>query len=93
MSGKLKIKGNMMLATKLDIVMATIKNAPDTQEPASTEKVSAFKSDSVFAAINSKLSSASAAEKDNYKEKVKSIFQFDIKVCQYLLTAEQCGSS
>jgi putative sterol carrier protein len=72
----------MMMATRLDSVLAAVKSAPKPAAAApakAAEVVSESASAALFAGIKSKLDAASQAEKDAYKGKVKAIFQFDIK--------------
>ncbi len=79
-----------MLATKLDIVLKSAKDALDSAPAPVAEKsvpvtqslaVDGFESSSVFTQIHAGLSSASDAEKEQFIRKAKAIFQFDIKVC------------
>ncbi|KAJ3289114.1 hypothetical protein HK104_007731 [Borealophlyctis nickersoniae] len=90
MQGKLKIKGNMMLATKLDAVLKVAKKAPapaaasaaPAAAPASAAggvEVSGFQSSKVFAEIAAGIAGASAAQKDAIKKKANAVFQFDVK--------------
>ncbi|KAL5035272.1 hypothetical protein BDV3_005228 [Batrachochytrium dendrobatidis] len=78
MSGKLKVKGNMMLATRLDGVLKLAKSAPKPKPPTSSS-TSGFGSDAIFSMIGSRMSSLSSTEKDAFLKKTKAIFQFDIK--------------
>ena len=93
MSGKLKIKGNMMLATKLDTVIKSAKDAlasapapaaapSGKSEPpaAASLDVAGFESSSVFTQIYAGIAGAPDAEKEQFMKKAKGIFQFDIKV-------------
>lgn len=88
MGGKLKIKGNMMLATKLDIILK-IKpqdgqkksDVSSTSAPkALSVEVAGFNSSSVFSQIAAVFLSASDAEKEGFVKSGNAIFQFDIKV-------------
>lgn len=84
MAGKLKVKGNMMLATKLDLVIKAAKSAPApstapvSASPASVQ-VAGFASSAVFAQLAAGTSAMSAPEKADVVKKVKGIFQFDVK--------------
>ena len=73
-----------MLATRLDSVLSAVKGkaapvvAPSAPAPAAAA-ASDFESAALFNQIKARVDSATAAEKDTYKKKVKAIFQFDIK--------------
>ncbi|KAJ3126836.1 hypothetical protein HK101_005692 [Irineochytrium annulatum] len=91
MSGKLKVKGNMMLATKLDTVLKAAQNAKPAAAPAAAAPKAAaaapaggvdapgFVSSAVFSQIKSGIAGLPAAERSGIVGKVKSIFQFDVK--------------
>ncbi len=89
--------GNMMLATKLDVVLKSAKSSPVaapapvaaaapakeslSATPASSVTVDGFESSANFAQMKAGFIGASTAEKEALLKKGKGIFQFDIKVC------------
>ncbi|KAJ3417403.1 hypothetical protein HDV05_004868 [Chytridiales sp. JEL 0842] len=93
MQGKLKVKGNIMLASKLDTVLKSAQSAAPKAAaapaapvtPAAAPKaeggvdVPGFASSAVFAQIHGGLTAASPAEREATVKKVKGIFQFDVK--------------
>ncbi|KAJ3089225.1 hypothetical protein HK102_006900 [Quaeritorhiza haematococci] len=89
MQGKLKVKGQMMLATRLDAVLKSAQKAPAKPAAAAAAapaaptaggiEVPGYESSKIFGAIKSGLDSASPAEKEGYVKKTKAIFQFDVK--------------
>jgi 3-hydroxyacyl-CoA dehydrogenase/3a,7a,12a-trihydroxy-5b-cholest-24-enoyl-CoA hydratase len=91
MSGKLKLKGNMMLATRLDTVLKAAKasapppaaeaasSAPESAGGVSAVSAPGFESSAIFEQIKAALVAGSAAEKAQVMKKGNAIFQFDIK--------------
>ena len=84
MGGKLKIKGNMMLATKLDIILKIKPQESNSNSESNAPKsvsvdVAGFNSSAVFTQIALTLSGASDAEKQGFVKSGNAIFQFDIK--------------
>ncbi|KAL1924430.1 uncharacterized protein VTP21DRAFT_4084 [Calcarisporiella thermophila] len=89
MSGKLKVKGQIMMATKLDTVLKQTRDInPLANKGVAAQAASAqtdnireegFASSDVFQQIADGLKSAPAAEKKAQMSKAKGIFQFDIK--------------
>jgi hypothetical protein len=69
---------------RLDSVLAGLKDQPSTKaKSTSAEKETpkdVFVCSQVFATIKSKLDNSNQSEKDSLKSKIKSIFQFDVKV-------------
>jgi hypothetical protein len=88
MGGKLKIKGNMMLATKLDTILkikpqeGQKSGAAAASKPSSVD-VAGFNSSAVFVQIAAVLGAASDSEKQGFVKSGNAIFQFDIKVIRY----------
>jgi putative sterol carrier protein len=87
MAGKLKIKGNMMLATKLDTILKIkpqkVAEKSDAANSSSVD-VPGFNSSPVFVQMAAVLGSASDSEKQGFVKSGNAIFQFDIKVtCHY----------
>lgn len=86
MGGKLKIKGNMMLATKLDTILkikpqeGQKKSEASSSPKASSVDVAGFNSSAVFVQIAAVLGAASDSEKKGFVKSGNAIFQFDIKV-------------
>ena len=82
MGGKLKIKGNMMLATKLDIILKIKPQKKDLKAESSSASIDVrgFKASNVFVQIAATLLTASDTEKQNFIKSGNAIFQFDIKV-------------
>ncbi|KAI8848827.1 SCP2 sterol-binding domain-containing protein [Chytridium lagenaria] len=82
MSGKLKVKGNVMLATKLDTVLkaapAAAAAAPAPPLPLPPPPLPQA-SPAVFTQIKAGVTSGSPAERKAIADKVKAIFQFDVK--------------
>ncbi|KAI8999579.1 SCP2 sterol-binding domain-containing protein [Gaertneriomyces semiglobifer] len=87
MSGKLKVKGNMMLATRLDAVLKAAKNAPKAAPAASpaaapaasSVEVPGFQSSALFQQIATGIATAPPQQKESVAKKAKAIFQFDVK--------------
>ncbi|KAI9146051.1 SCP2 sterol-binding domain-containing protein [Paraphysoderma sedebokerense] len=94
MQGKLKVKGNLMMAMRLDTVLKTApadtKNAlqggaapaaPAAAAPAGGAAIQApgFLSSSVFSQIKAGLDSSPAKEREGIVQKTKAIYQFDLK--------------
>ncbi|KAI8911112.1 SCP2 sterol-binding domain-containing protein, partial [Gorgonomyces haynaldii] len=82
MSGKLKVKGNMMLAMRLDTVLSAVKNVKPASKPepkAAAKAVPGFESAALFSQMEAGILAASDAEKEQFKKKTKAIFQFDVK--------------
>ncbi|KAJ3118134.1 hypothetical protein HDU96_003663 [Phlyctochytrium bullatum] len=84
----LKVKGNVMLATKLDTVLkaapaaapAAAAPAPAAAAPAAAGvEIPGYASSAVFSQIKAGVSGSSAAEKQAIVSKVKAVFQFDVK--------------
>ncbi|KAK9703581.1 hypothetical protein K7432_010644 [Basidiobolus ranarum] len=86
MQGKLKFKGSMMLATKLDSVLNDAKkvnymprsSTPNGKPESELVVVDGFQASAVFDRIKSGMSSFSQQRKDNI-QKVQGIFQIDIE--------------
>ena len=77
MKGKLKIKGNMMLATKLDVILKLVpKSSP---KPTLSISVDGFESSHVFSSLKAGADALTETEKKATLQKVKAIFQFDVK--------------
>jgi putative sterol carrier protein len=89
MSGKLKVKGNMGLAMKLDTVLKSAKSAPAPKAAAPAAAAPASKSGSVavpgfessatFVEIQTGIASLPQSVKEATVKKVKGVFQFDVK--------------
>ncbi|KAL2919179.1 hypothetical protein HK105_201454 [Polyrhizophydium stewartii] len=92
MSGKIKIKGNMMLATRLDSILKTSGPAAASAAAAApapaaaaapaaapAAAVAGFECAAIFDQIKQRLAAAPAAEKEATLKKVRGIFQFDVK--------------
>ncbi|KAJ3058488.1 hypothetical protein HDU98_005411, partial [Podochytrium sp. JEL0797] len=89
MSGKLKVKGNIALATKLDTVLKAAKSAPKPAAPAATPAAAAggsstvavpnFDSSALFSEIEAGLKSTATPQREATVKKVKAVFQFDVK--------------
>ncbi|KAJ3018100.1 UNVERIFIED_CONTAM: hypothetical protein HDU68_011315 [Siphonaria sp. JEL0065] len=92
MAGKLKVKGNIALATKLDAVLKNAKpSAPAAAAPkpaaavapsapsSATVAVAGFESSVIFAEIEAGLKSSTKDQLDAAVKKVKAVFQFDVK--------------
>lgn len=84
MSGKVKVKGNMMTAMKLDGLLKQLNSSssaaakPTTPESAHvkpSEAASLFKSDAVFAMIGKEMEAKSADERKANVKKVRFITQ------------------
>ncbi|KAI8618538.1 SCP2 sterol-binding domain-containing protein [Chytriomyces sp. MP71] len=86
MSGKLKVKGNIALATKLDSVLKAAKPAAAAAPAAPAPVVAAggvavagFDSSALFAQIENGLKASPKAQAEAAVQKVKAVFQFDVK--------------
>ncbi|KAJ3237151.1 hypothetical protein HDU81_009907 [Chytriomyces hyalinus] len=95
MSGKLKVKGNIALATKLDSVLKSAKPAAGAAAPAAAAAaaapaaapaaaagsvaVSGFESSQLFVEIENGLKTSPKAQAEAAVKKVKAVFQFDVK--------------
>ncbi|KND00602.1 uncharacterized protein SPPG_03729 [Spizellomyces punctatus DAOM BR117] len=89
MSGKLKVKGNMMLATRLDTVLKAAKNAPKpaaaaaapatAAPPAAGVEVPGFQSSAIFSQIKAGIDAAPQQQREAVAKKAKAVFQFDVK--------------
>ncbi|KXS14299.1 sterol-binding-like protein [Gonapodya prolifera JEL478] len=86
MSGKIKIKGNMMLAMKLDNVIKVAKAtpkpkaaAPAPAPAAALAEVPGFESSKVFAQLKAGIESLSPADQEKQVKNTKNVFQFDVK--------------
>ncbi|KAI8827741.1 SCP2 sterol-binding domain-containing protein [Chytriomyces cf. hyalinus JEL632] len=93
MSGKLKVKGNIALATKLDSVLKSAKPAAGAAAPAApaaapvaapaaaagSVAVSGFESSQLFVEIENGLKTSPKAQAEAAVKKVKAVFQFDVK--------------
>jgi len=95
MTNKLKVKGNMGLAMKLDGVLKQIRTAPaaaPSSTPAATAaptapangspsnlEVPGFESSAVFKQIAAGLTASSPADRKSQVQKAKAIFQFNVK--------------
>jgi hypothetical protein len=82
----LKVKGNIMLASKLDTVLKSAQSAKPAAAPAAPAAaakpaggdvaVAGFASSAVFSEINAGLSGSSAAEREATVKKVKVNYRF-----------------
>jgi len=88
MTNKLKVKGNMMLAMKLDGVLKQIRTAPAAPSGApaapannssSNLELAGFESSAVFKQIADDLTALSPADRKSQIQKVNAVFQFNIK--------------
>jgi len=93
MANKLKIKGNMMLAMKLDNVLKQVRTAPvgSSSAPASPTastapaasanglEVPGFESSAIFKQIADGLAALSSADRKSQVQKLKAVFQFNVK--------------
>jgi 3-hydroxyacyl-CoA dehydrogenase/3a,7a,12a-trihydroxy-5b-cholest-24-enoyl-CoA hydratase len=85
MAGKIKVKGNMMLATKLDAVLKSASSAPAAAPaPAKSSgagdvRVAGYKVSDSFAQLKAGVENGPDAERQATVKKVNAVFQFDIK--------------
>ncbi|KAJ3334560.1 hypothetical protein HDU93_007756, partial [Gonapodya sp. JEL0774] len=88
MTGKVKVKGNMMLAMKLDSVLKVAKNAAPAASPppkaaapstSGSIEVPGFKSSQVFIQLKAGIDALSAADQEKQVKNVKNVFKFDVK--------------
>ncbi|ORZ41089.1 SCP2 sterol-binding domain-containing protein [Catenaria anguillulae PL171] len=96
MGGKIKVKGNMMLATKLDGILKTApKPAAAPAKAASSApaaasgsslKIAGVASSDVFTQIHAGITSMSATERQGVVSKAKAVYQFNIKAADKIHT-------
>jgi putative sterol carrier protein len=94
MTNKLKVKGNMMLAMKLDGVLKQIRTAPaapsgtpaapvapaaSSNGSSSNLELAGFESSAVFKRIADDFGALSPADRKSQIQKVKAVFQFNVK--------------
>jgi 3-hydroxyacyl-CoA dehydrogenase/3a,7a,12a-trihydroxy-5b-cholest-24-enoyl-CoA hydratase len=88
MAGKIKVKGNMMLATKLDAVLKQASSAApagssapaaSASQSSGSVKVAGFKVSEAFAQLKTGVENGPDAQRTEQVKKVNAIFQFDLK--------------
>ena len=83
MTGKLKVKGNMMLATRIDTVLKSLQTAAGSAgtpaKAAAVAPVASSESAVLFQQLKDGLVDIPSAKREAAVKKTKAIFQFDIK--------------